>query len=166
MIRLTIIREIQSSEISFLEEMLYEAIYKPEGTKKFSFDIINQPELSRYIKNFGRLGDNCLVAEVEGKLAGAIWTRLYTDDEKGYGYVDATTPELSMAVVEHYRHKRIGRQLLNGMVQKLTEQNYAQVSLSVNKLNYAFDFYKKQGFKVVESTDKSAIMVKKLRKKT
>jgi ribosomal protein S18 acetylase RimI-like enzyme len=164
MIRLILLREIQPAEISFLGEMLYEAIFIPEGAAKLPLDIISNPELSRYISHFGRTGDCCLVAEVDGRLVGAVWTRLFTAEEKGYGFVNNETPELSMAVREKYRRRGIGRQLLNGMIKKLTGLNYTQVSLSVDKSNYAFGFYKKHGFKLVESTEKSAILLKKLKK--
>ena len=159
-----IIREIQPVETPFLDEMLYQAIFIAEGERKLPRGITKHPELSRYIKNFGQKGDFCLVAESCGTLVGAIWIRLFTENEKGYGYVDDQTPELSMAVLEPYRHKGIGDLLLKEIIQKLTGQNYAQVSLSVDKLNYAYDFYCKYGFEIFESTEKSAILVKQLKK--
>jgi len=157
-----IIREILLCEISFLEEMLYEAIFIPEGITKLPREIINQPSLSVYFKDFGRKDDCCFVAEFQGKLIGAIWTRIYTEKEKGYGYIDSETPELSMAVQEQYRHKGIGSLLINAMIQRLIHMNYLQVSLSVDKQNYAYDFYKRYGFEIFESTEKSATMIRRL----
>jgi len=162
MIGLPIIRDIHETEISFLEEMLYEAIFIPEGSEKLPKEIIKHPELSRYIKEFGKIGDICLVAELQGKLIGAIWTRIYTENEKGYGFVNTETPELSMAIFEQYRHRGIGTLLLKEMIRKLIEHNYKQVSLSVDKQNYAFDFYKEHGFEIFESTKKSATMIKRM----
>jgi len=159
---LPIIREIKKSEIPFLDEMLYDAIFIPEGEEKLPKEIIRHPELARYITNFGREGDYCLVAEVENRLVGAIWIRFFTTDEKGYGFVDLETPELSMAIDEEYRNKGIGTLLLNEMIKKLIEQKYNQVSLSVDKLNYAYNLYCKFGFEVIDSTEKSATMIKRL----
>lgn len=159
---LPIIREIHQSEISFLDEMLYEAIFIPKGVEKLPKDIIKQPKLSRYIKDFGQSNDICLVAEIQGKLIGAIWTRIFNENEKGYGFVNAETPELSMAVFEQYRHKGIGTLLLKEMIRKLTEQKNSQVSLSVDIENYAYDFYKRNGFKNFDSTEKSAILIRRL----
>jgi len=99
------IREIRQAAIPFLDEMLYEAIFVPERDKKLPKDIIKQAELSRYISDFGRLGDICLVAEIQGRLVGAIWVRMFKVDETGFGFVDATTPELSMAVSEQWIYK-------------------------------------------------------------
>lgn len=156
------IRDIKQSEYPFMEDMLYEAIFVPVGEDKPEKDIILHPDVHKYIRNFGREGDICLVADIQGLLTGAIWTRLFTEEEKGYGFVDAETPELSMAVSEKFRHQGIGTLLLNKMTDRLIHEGYRQVSLSVDKGNYACDVYKKQGFEIVETTDQSLTMVKHL----
>jgi len=156
------IREIEKSEIPQLDIFLYEAIFIPEGEEKIDKEIIKLPELSRYIKNFGQDNDICLVAESENKLIGAIWTRIYSETERGYGYVDSKTPELSMSVLKEYQRKGIGTKLLKIMIDKLKEYEFEQVSLSVDLKNYAFRLYQKFGFVILESDDKSAIMIKKL----
>lgn len=154
-----LIRPVKPSELPFLEEMLYKAIFIPEGVEKPPRDIVRNPDLYRYIHHFGREGDHGLVAEINGSPVGAIWTRFFTVNEKGYGFVDEKTPELSMAVCEPFRHQGIGKLLLKSMIRQLTEHRYGQVSLSVDRQNYAFDFYLKQGFEIYESTDKSAVMI-------
>ncbi len=159
MIENVVIRPVNPSQQPFLEEMLYEAIFVPDGVKKPPRDIIKNPDLYRYIHHFGREGDHGLVAEINGCPVGAIWTRLFSMNEKGYGFVDEKTPELSMAVSEPFRHQGIGRLLLKSMISHLTEHRYRQVSLSVDRQNYAYDFYLKQGFEIYESTDKSAVMI-------
>jgi len=156
------IRDIKQSEYPFFEDMLYEAIFIPEGEDKPEKDIILHPDVYKYIRAFGRKGDLCLVADMQGLLTGAVWTRLFTEEEKGYGFFDAETPELSMAVREKYRHQGIGTLLLNKMTDRLIYEEYRQVSLSVDKRNYACDFYKRQGFEIVETTDDSLTMVKHL----
>ncbi len=158
------IREIENSEISLLDNFLYDAIYIPEGMGKPGKEIIKQPELSRYIKDFGKATDLCLVAESDGCLIGAIWTRIFTETEKGYGYLDSRTPELSMSVSENYRQMGIGTLLLEAMIDRLIQHGYEQVSLSVDKLNYAFKMYQKSGFETVHSDEESVTMIKKLKK--
>lgn len=157
-----VIRAIKQSEISFLDEMLYEAIFIPEGVGKLPENIIYQPELFRYIKDFGKYGDICLIAEIHEKLIGAIWTRLFSEHEKGFGYVDENTPELSMAVNQQYRNQGIGKKLIEELFHRITAEGFKQVSLSVNKQNYAFDFYLSNGFEIFDSTDKSVTMIKRL----
>ena len=71
------IREIEKREISQLDNFLYEAIFIPEGHEKPDKEIIKIPELSCYIKDFGKDSDLCLVAESQGYLIGMIWTRIF-----------------------------------------------------------------------------------------
>lgn len=157
-----IIRQIKTSEIHLLENFLYDAIFTPDGYEKPAREIIKRPELSRYIEGFGRDTDVCLVAELNEIVIGAIWTRVFPETGKGYGYVNAKTPELTVSVVENYRKLGIGKKLITSMIEELQQLGYEQVSLSVDKLNHAFEIYKKQGFEVVKSDEKSAIMLKKL----
>jgi ribosomal protein S18 acetylase RimI-like enzyme len=157
-----LIREIKHDEIHFLSEMLYEAIFIPNGEKKLPKEIINQPELNNYIKDFGRENDFCLVVEIENKLIGAIWIRQFTENNKGYGFVNSETPELSMAITENYRGNGIGKIMLNKMLSKIIELNFSHVSLSVDNRNFAYDLYKKNDFIEVDSQNNSIKMLKTL----
>ncbi len=122
-------------------------------------EIIEQPYLKKYIQDFGQIGDFCLVAEQCEELLGAIWIRYI----KGYGFVDNETPEISMAVLKGHRSKGIGKQLLATMIDRLKSSQVKQVSLSVDKKNYAHGFYKKYGFVDYITSEKSIIMISKLR---
>lgn len=157
-----IIRKIKPSEIHLLENFLYDAIFTPDGHEKPAREIIKRPELSRYIDGFGRDADVCLVAELNQMVIGATWTRVFPETEKGYGYINPKTPELTVSVVENYRKLGIGTKLITSMIVELQQLGYEQVSLSVDKLNHAFEMYKKLGFDVVKSDEKSAIMLKNL----
>ncbi|TVQ09385.1 MAG: N-acetyltransferase [Bacteroidetes bacterium] len=156
-----VIREIKSEETAFLKEALYGAIYVPAGKEPLPKEIIELPQLNRYISGFGREDDFCLVAEQDGLVIGAIWIRVFPEADKGYGYVDESTPELSMSVLEEYRNKEIGTQLLNAMIANIEKMPWQQVSLSVDKENYAFGLYKKHGFVVYSETHDSVTMVRK-----
>jgi ribosomal protein S18 acetylase RimI-like enzyme len=157
-----LIREITNDEISHLNNFLYDAIFIPEDQEKPDKEIIKLPELSRYIKDFGKETDLCLVAVLNRELIGAIWTRLFSEEEKGFGFVDSKIPELSMSVAENYRKKGIGTKMLKAMFNKLALLEYDQVSLSVDKKNFAMRLYQKFGFETVESDDKSATMIKRI----
>jgi ribosomal protein S18 acetylase RimI-like enzyme len=159
-----VIREIKNVEMSHLNNFLYDAIFIPEDQEKPDKEIIKLPELSRYIKDFGKETDLCLVAVLNEELIGAIWTRLFSEEQKGFGFVDLKTPELSMSVSENYRKKGIGTKMLKEMFNKLTLLEYDQVSLSVDKQNFAMRLYQKFGFETVESDDKSATMIKRIKK--
>ena len=157
-----LIRQIHKSEIEFLDKMLYNAIFVPPGSEKLPEDIITHPEISKYIKDFGREGDLCFVAEIDEELVGAIWVRNFNDTNQAYGFVNSDTPELSMAVYEQFRKKGIGTLLLKAMIKVLTDKGYKQISLSVDKMNYAYDLYKKFGFIDYKLVGDSIIMIKKL----
>lgn len=154
-----IIREIRDTEIEILEEFLYEAIYIPAGVLPPSKTIINQPELQVYITDFGtKTGDIGLVAEVEGKIIGAVWVRIMND----YGHIDNDTPSLAISLYKEFRNLGIGTAMMRKMLCMLQENGYKQTSLAVQKANYAVKMYKKVGFEIVDENDEEYIMLCRL----
>ena len=154
-----IIREIRDTEIEILEEFLYEAIYIPAGVLPPSKTIINQPELQVYIMDFGtKTGDIGLVAEVEGKIIGAVWVRIMND----YGHIDNDTPSLAISLYKEFRNLGIGTAMMRKMLCMLQENGYKQTSLAVQKANYAVKMYKKVGFEIVDENDEEYIMLCRL----
>ena len=153
------IREIKESEYSVLSDFLYEAIFIPKGIEKPPKSIIEQPELQVYIADFGKADDWCLVAEVKGKIVGAVWVRIMND----YGYIDDETPSLAVSLYEEYRHLGLGTALMREMLQFLKDKGYKQISLSVQKANYALNMYRKVGFEVVKENEEEYIMICQLR---
>lgn len=152
-------RPIRDGEIDLLRDFLYEAIFVPEGVVAPPKDVIDIPQLRVYIEDFGRRKDDCcLVAEYEGKVIGAVWTRIMND----YGHVDDNTPSLSISLYPEYRHRGIGTLLMKEMIALLESKGYAQVSLSVQKANYAVGLHKKLGFVTVIETEEEYVMVKRL----
>lgn len=156
------IRELRKEEIPQLNDFLYDAVFIPEGVAKPDKAIIMLPELAVYIDDFGRRDDVCLVAEADGELAGAVWTRVFSETARGFGYVDSVTPELSMSVKEHYRGQGIGTRLLVEMIGLLSRLDYNKVSLSVDCQNYAMRLYLKHGFETVVSDGNSVTMIRQL----
>ena len=149
------IREIKESEYPVLPDLLYEAIFIPEGMEKPPKSIIDQPELQVYIADFGKEDDWCLVAEIAGKIVGAVWARIMND----YGHVDDETPSLAISLYEEYRALGIGTALMKAMLQLLKDKGCKQTSLSVQKENYAAAMYRKLGFEVVAENEEEYIMV-------
>ena len=154
-----VIREIRSEEIPLLNDFLYEAIFIPEGVPVPPRSIIENEDLQVYVRDFGKKADDrCLVAEVEGKVIGAVWTRVMND----YGHIADGIPSLAISIYKDYRHKGIGTDLLRKMLQLLKRDGYPQVSLSVQKANYAFRMYLKAGFEVLKETEEEYLMVCRL----
>ena len=153
------IRELQKQEYPLLDNFLYEAIFIPEGMEPPPKTIIASPELQVYVKRFGESKDDWgLAAEADGKIVGAVWVRIVND----YGHIDAETPSLAISLYKEYRGLGIGTALLKEMLALLKSHGYSQVSLSVQKANYAAKLYLKTGFEIVRENDEEYIMVNRL----
>ena len=153
------IRKMCAEEYSLLKDFLYEAIFIPEGVQPPSRDIVERPELRIYYDGFGTgQADHCLAAEVDGRVVGAVWTRIMRD----YGYVDDETPSFAISLFREYRGQGIGTRLMRGMLSLLKEQGYRQASLAVQKANYAVRMYQKVGFETIDENEEEYIMVCRL----
>ena len=153
------IREIAEEEYSILENFLYEAVFVPGGMSAPSKSIIEQPELQVYIAGFGTKKDDIgLVAEVNGKVVGAVWVRIMDD----YGHIDDDTPSFAISLYKEYRGFGIGTALMREMLRVLKIRGYKQASLSVQKENYAAAMYLKTGFEIVDENDEEYIMLCRL----
>ena len=157
-----IIRTIQPSEYGFLDKMLYQAIFLPVGMPKLPENIVYEPFFVHYIEDFGKKTDFCYVAEDNNELLGAVWTRLFDENNPGYGFINAETPELSIAIDENHRNKGIGTRLLSAIFEALRKANYTQISLSVDSRNLAYPLYLKLGFVEYSTDEYSVKMVKTL----
>jgi ribosomal protein S18 acetylase RimI-like enzyme len=154
------IRSLTPADQPFLWEMLYQALYAPEGADPFPRDIVRQPEISRYAQDWGQADDLGFVA-VSGETglpAGAAWIRLLKGENKGYGYVDETTPELTIAVAPAYRGQGIGTKLLTHLLVE-AKNRYRAVSLSVSADNPALRLYRRLGFEVIATSGGSLTMI-------
>ncbi|NBI90722.1 GNAT family N-acetyltransferase [Lachnospiraceae bacterium] len=150
------IREMQKQEYPLLDNFLYEAIFVPEGIESPPKTIITSPELQVYVEHFGESKDDLgLTAEVDGKIVGAVWVRIMND----YGHIDDKTPSLAISLYKEYRGFGIGTAMMKEILALLKSHGYKQVSLSVQKANYAAKMYLKIGFEIVKENEEEYIMV-------
>ena len=151
------IRKMRPEEFSLLPEFLYQAIYLPDGVQPPPRSVVELPELQVYFAGFGaRSGDHCLVAEAEGRAAGAVWSRIMED----YGHIDDVTPSLAISVLPEYRGQGIGTQLLDSLLHLLQEKGYLRASLSVQKQNPALRLYERAGFRIVAEKGAEYLMLR------
>ena len=109
-----------------------------------------------YVDRFGDLKDDIgLIAEVDGKIVGAVWVRIMND----YGHINNETPSLAISLYKEYRGLGIGTALMKEILALLKTHGYERVSLSVQKANYAVKLYQKVGFEIVQEKDEEYIMV-------
>ncbi|MEX3625570.1 N-acetyltransferase family protein [Viridibacillus arvi] len=154
------IRNLEENEYEFLLDMLYESIHIPEN-KPTREELLNLPHIRKYHENWGREGDQALIAiDEENQKVGAVWYRLFEENNQGYGYVDDNTPELGIAVVEKGRGKGIGTLLMNKIMQLAMTDGYESISLSVDPDNRnAVHIYNKLCFQEYGISGTSITMV-------
>jgi GNAT superfamily N-acetyltransferase len=138
--------------------MLFLAIHVPDGSPLPPRDIIHSPDLARYVDGWGGLDDMGFLALDGDRPVGAVWIRLLTRENKGYGYVDDRTPELSIAILPDYRGRGIGRALMSHILKTALPQ-YGGMCLSVSRDNPAVRLYESCGFVMVDSDPSTLLMV-------
>lgn len=157
-----LIRPLTPDDETFLWKALYYAIHIPSGEAAPPLEIVRQPELARYVLGWmQRPGDLGFMAEQDGVPVGAAWLRRWSGGERGYGFVDEVTPELSMSVLPGHRRRGVGTMLLRSLL-SLAEERFPAVSLSVSESNPARRLYEREAFiSIGESEGGSMKMVRR-----
>lgn len=150
------LRRGSAADVPFMRSMLAHAY--AWRVNAFEADI----PLSRYVDNWGRPGDVAVIAHETGNRVGAAWLRIFGPDEPGYGYVDDTTPELSVAVVPSRRRHGLGQELMDALLAAARAAGHEAVSLSVEADSPAVAFYERNGFERVREQDGGLVMLKRL----
>jgi GNAT superfamily N-acetyltransferase len=151
-------RAADAADEPVLREMLKLAVFVPPGSPAPDDSVFEQPELTRYVRGWGRPGDEGIIAVAAGdKPIAAAWMRLWSVADCGYGFIDTRTPELSVAVRPEYRGRGIGTELLQRLLQR-ADHAFQSVSLSVSLQNPAVRLYQRLGFDTVVVDGGSMIM--------
>jgi ribosomal protein S18 acetylase RimI-like enzyme len=157
------IASLEAEDLAFIREMLYEAAFWRNAADRPPLGAaLRDPDLALYVRDWGRAGDDGLIAFVGQRRAGAVWVRRFGDDDHGYGYVDEHTPELSVAVAAKQRGLGVGRCLVAAMLVQLRLQGAHQVSLSVEVDNPARKLYESLGFTPLTAAEGAVTMVRSL----
>ena len=144
------IRSLSNADESTLWTMLMYAAHESSVE-----NVRSNPALDRYVKDWGRSGDRGFVAidnKLENRYVGAAWLRLFSSDERGFGYVDAGIPELAIAVSPADRDRGIGTKLLMQTIGS-ARNIYPAISLSVRASNPVVNLYRRAGFVKVDGSD-------------
>ncbi|WP_277466532.1 GNAT family N-acetyltransferase [Parabacteroides sp. PF5-6] len=139
---------------------MYEAIYHPDPMNPYPKEVIYYPQVRVYWNNWGtEKDDHCLLALMDDKPIGAVWTRTFPGELKGCGYINEHTPEIAIALFKEYRNHGIGTEMMQQMITLMKENGYRQVSLSITKGNPAIRLYERLGFKVIDENEEDYIML-------
>ena len=152
-------KPLEDTTTAFFHELFHSSLYKPPGEPTIPFEVIRKPELRRYYQYWGKDGDLGFVIMKDGEELGGIWSRRFTEEEPGYGFISPDVPELGIAIKKEYRGDGIGSLLINHFLDALRERGDKQVSLSVNGDNHAAQWYERMGFRTVAFDGKNLKMV-------
>jgi GNAT superfamily N-acetyltransferase len=157
---MTTTRRATATDLPFLEEVFVITMDWNPTNAKGAAHWRADPTFQRYIGGFPRPTDFGLIAERDGQEVGAVWSRYFTAEEPGYGFVSAETPEIGIGVVEGRRGEGIGRALLNALI----AASNTDLSLSVEDGNPAEELYRKQGFVPVGRVGNATTMLRSERR--
>ena len=151
-----VIRPLTAADEPLLWEMLYHGIQSSGAHTAPSRDVLQQPELSHHVSNWGRPGDTGFIAhdrDQGGKPLGAVWCR---SPDKDGRTTQQPIPELAFAVRSEHRRRGIGAALLTHLVKANPE--CSAISIPVAPDNPAVRLYERFGFKVVDQGPHSVLM--------
>ena len=159
-----LLRESQLSDIPFLKEMLYEAKFWRVGVNKPSLEEgLAYPDSVQETADWGeRNGDTAVIASLNSIPIAAAWYRFWTDSNFINGYLDENTPVLGIGVRNEYRHRGVGKKLVEWLIEYASKHSVQNISLNVAKDNYARNLYGQHGFQVVADKGDAVTMVRKI----
>lgn len=155
--RSLIIRAATAEDGAFLGDMLCETVnWSPEWKKKSRERIFSTPSTAHYLVGWPRDSDLGVLAEADGRPVGATWLRFFPADDPGYGFVAHDVPELTIGVAASWRGRGVGRALLRAIAEQARSNGIRQISLSVERKNFAQPLYLSEGYRITDSSDKDS----------
>ena len=122
------------------------------AAQESSLEALKHPLLAHYAAGWGRPGDLGYSAWQDDQAIGAAWLRLWSKDDKGFGYIRHDIPELTIGVAPDYRGQGIGTRLLTQLLAD-ARSTFPAVSLSVRGNNPAVHLYSRVGFVPVAGSE-------------
>jgi ribosomal protein S18 acetylase RimI-like enzyme len=136
------IRPLTSGDEAVLWDMLYVALLTSEGGPER--EVVQQPELARYVEGWGRADDIGFVAHgrESDHTLGAVWMRTFSPNEP---------PHLAFSVRPQMRRRGIGAALLTQLVKATPERS--ELVIHVPTKNPVVRLYERFGFHIVDQTE-------------
>ena len=147
-----------------MADMLVEAVnWSAEWKKQSRSRVLATHRTAHYISGWPRDTDLGVIAEADQERIGAAWLRFHPASDPGYGFIAAEVPELTIGIAVRWRGRGIRRALLRAIAEQAPSAGIRQISLSVERKNFARKLYLSEGYQIVDSSDKdSDTMVKDL----
>ena len=143
---MTIINDVEivpllSTQTEEFMEILWTAL-NPEGVTGRTRSILNDPIIKPFYEKLGKPDDIGFAAIKEGKMIGAIWSRIKECVTSEY----TEYPELRIGVLPEYQNMGIGSLLMKTLIETCSNK-YPGLRLGVNeKAVRVLSFYRKFGF--------------------
>lgn len=142
-----VLRPAGPADEPFLLRMVAEAVNWDPATAPLPVaEVAATPALAHYAHGWPREDDLGVVVEIGGTPVGAAWLRRFAADDPGFGFVDATVPEVSLALLDGFRGRGLGGRLLAALADEARALGIPTLSLSVEIANPATRLYLRQGF--------------------
>ncbi len=155
-----ITRLATAADLPHVHQALYLALaWDPNDPIPSLETLVAHPEVARYHVGWMRPGDAGVVAEVEGEFAGLAYYRLFTENDRGHGYLDPVTPELAIGVVPEQRGRGIGTRLIDELAEFGRRTGLPRISLSASKGNPAARLYERCGYRHVSVEDEELMVL-------
>jgi len=149
---MTVIRRGGQPDVPFMRSLLTHAYNW--HVRVFDTEV----PIGRYVDGWGRPGDTALLAIEGGHRVGAGWFRLFRESAPGYGFVDESTPEVTVVVVPSRQGHGIGQLLLAGLVEQARADAFRALSVSVEKQSDEIPAYEAAGFVAHAENGRSVTM--------
>lgn len=153
------LRLADAGDLATLEYMLLQAVnWSPDRNQLTLEQLRANDMLVRYVEEWPRDGDAGVIAEGDDGVVGAAWFRRFPRGRPGFGFIDESTPEVSVAVAPGWRGQGVGSGLLAALIEIARERGLDGLSLSVESRNRAVQLYRRIGFVVAVDEDGSNTM--------
>jgi ribosomal protein S18 acetylase RimI-like enzyme len=143
-------RPVAPDDVDWIKWALYTALaWNPARELPPPEETLEHPEAARYHRDWGRAGDFGVIASEAGEVVGVAYSRLFTEDDHGYGFVDEVTPEVAIGIRSDRRGLGLGTELLTRLADEARARGFERLSLSVAVDNPARRLYERLGYRTV-----------------
>jgi GNAT superfamily N-acetyltransferase len=142
------LRPLAAHDQDKLWHWLHIALWDPPPAGLRPIEVLQTPGVRIYAQDWGCSSDIGIVAQVNGIDAGACWVRLLPLGV-GLASIDASTPQLGIALEPQFQRKGYGQQLMLSALAAARAAGFTKVSLTVHPENLAQYMYERCGFKKV-----------------
>jgi ribosomal protein S18 acetylase RimI-like enzyme len=155
------VRPSTVADRAFHQAMTFEAYFSARKAEKPPFgQATHDPKVRQYFERWGRSGDTAVVAAdpLTGQRLGMAWSRLYAAKNPTAGFIDPEVPEVSIALIEDARGRKLGTQLMESLLEANRQAGFKKVSLAVEENNPAKRLYERLGFTQVRAEGPLQVM--------